>query len=463
MSRLFFLIAMTILCLLLGSMVRAENLIETGNIRDSQIVVFQGNQFDLGNEDQFKKFIDLLQLYPEVVKKLQDFFQARLDELDANNEERHLTLLRMLKDVQTAPQLAERLDKANAENQALHTRITELERKTSIDPDFKIVLGKAKKVLSDSDFRQYHIVLEEFTDLRKKQAERFHKEIGETAYLRADEYASRFDYNNAVKQMAEAVQYDPGNSNYWNQYGIFLSHVARFDKAIQAYNKALSIELKVLGDQGPKLANLAMLYNNLGSVWQSKGNYDKAIYFYNKALDITLESFGGQHSKLPILYNNLGTGWARRGDYDKAIYFYNKGIDLGLKLLGGQYPRLANFYTNLGEAWQEKGDYDKAIAFHNKALAIGLKILSDQHPDVATFYSNLGLAWGKKGDYDKAIYFYNKALAVDLKILSDEHPSLAILYNNLGVAWKKRETMTRLSSSTTRHWLSIRASALRKG
>ncbi|MEA3548454.1 MAG: tetratricopeptide repeat protein, partial [Thermodesulfobacteriota bacterium] len=367
MTRLFFLVALSSLCLLFSSFAFAENQkqISTGNISHSQVVIFQGNQFDLGNETHFKKFIKSLQGYPKLAEKLQTFFKTSLDELDAKNEERHLTLVRMFQGVQTAPQLEERLDKAEADNKALHERIAKLENEIQHDPQFKIVLAKAKEVLANKDWSQYHIVLQEFSDLRKKQVDRFRKEIGETAYLRADEYFIRLDYDNAVKQIAEAVEYVPGNSDYWNRYGLLLHDVAQYDESIQAYNKALAIALKDLGEQHPKVATS---YNNLGSAWYSKGDYDKAIAFYNKALAIVLKVLGDQHPKVAIYYNNLGSIWDSKGDYDKAIDFHNKALAIALKVLGDQHPKVAIYYNNLGEAWRKKEDYDKAIDFYNKAL-----------------------------------------------------------------------------------------------
>ncbi|MEA3548429.1 MAG: tetratricopeptide repeat protein, partial [Thermodesulfobacteriota bacterium] len=74
------------------------------------------------------------------------------------------------------------------------------------------------------------------------------------------------------------------------------------DKAIDFYNKALAIDLKVLGDQHPKVATY---YNNLGSAWTSKGDYDKAIAFYNKALAIALKVLGEQHPYTKIVADNL--------------------------------------------------------------------------------------------------------------------------------------------------------------
>jgi len=84
MKKIFFII---IFILLFSPFSYAENAIETGTISHSQVVIFQGNQFDLGNEKQFKKFIDSLQNYPALVHKLESFFKVSLDELKVSLNE----------------------------------------------------------------------------------------------------------------------------------------------------------------------------------------------------------------------------------------------------------------------------------------------------------------------------------------------------------------------------------------
>jgi tetratricopeptide (TPR) repeat protein len=50
--------------------------------------------------------------------------------------------------------------------------------------------------------------------------------------------------------------------------------------------------LKTLGKWHPLVAKS---YNNIGSLWEKKGEYDKALEFYQKCLDIELKTLGAEH------------------------------------------------------------------------------------------------------------------------------------------------------------------------
>ena len=120
----------------------------------------------------------------------------------------------------------------------------------------------------------------------------------------------------------------------------------------------------------------------LGSAWDSKGDYDKA-------LDIDLKVLGNEQPVVADSYNDLGKAWTGKEEYGKAIAHLEKGLSIDLKVFENEHPNIAREYNNLGEAWREKGDYKRAVEYLEKSLKIFKKYLAPDHPSVKTVEKNI--------------------------------------------------------------------------
>ncbi len=286
------------------------------------------------------------------------------------------------------------------------------------------LIQKAEKLLEEGKILEVERLLDTALELEDRRlAYRHHVQGGVKALL--------LKYDTAAIHYRKAAVLEPENSGYLLSYANNENTRARYDEAIIYYQKALAIDTVAYRDQPEKIA---VLYNNLGGVWQAKGEYDRAIAFYEKAMLISTQFFGDKHPDLATQYNNLGSAWQDKGEYDRAIAFYVKALEIFVQFFGNQHPNVALQYNNLGSAWDAKGEYDRAIVFFEKALAIDSVALGDKHPEVAIKFNHLALAWEAKGEYDRAIAFYEKALAIDSVAFGSKHPSVALEYNNLGGA-----------------------------
>ena len=207
-----------------------------------------------------------------------------------------------------------------------------------------------------------------------------------------------------------------------------------YKKALIYYDKCLEIDIKILG---PEHHSVALLYHNIGSLWNNKGYYNKAIKYYQKSLDIIIKIFGKDDTDVARLYNSIGLLFNNKGDYEKALEYYFKSLGIMLKTLGANHTDVATLYNNIGYLWNEKGDFDKAIKFYNNCLNIRLKTLSSTDPSIATIYNNIGSVLSAIGDNEKAIEFNQSCLDIRLISLGSEHPDVATSYNNIGLIWHK--------------------------
>ena len=217
--------------------------------------------------------------------------------------------------------------------------------------------------------------------------------------------------------------------------GILFYEHGEYDKAIEAYQQALAICRKVLGEEHPETATS---YNNLGLVYYSKGEYDLALEYCQKALAICRKALGEEHPSTATSYNNLGAVYYSKSKYPKAIEYYEKALAIYRKVLGEEHPETATSYNSLGLVYHSKGEYDLALEYHQKALAIYRKALGEEHPSTAMSYNNLGQAYYSKGEYPQAIEYFQQALAIFRKNFPNGHPHIAIVSDSLRRARSKR-------------------------
>jgi tetratricopeptide (TPR) repeat protein len=127
------------------------------------------------------------------------------------------------------------------------------------------------------------------------------------------------------------------------------------------------------------------------------------------------------------LYNNVGSIYDSKGDYEKALEYYNRALAIREKVFGTEHPDVATSYNNIGNIYYSQGDYEKAQEYLKKALAIFEKVLGTEHPNVAQLYNNIGFIYRSQGNYRKALEYYKKTLAIFEKILGAENEKTLLI------------------------------------
>jgi tetratricopeptide (TPR) repeat protein len=78
-----------------------------------------------------------------------------------------------------------------------------------------------------------------------------------------------------------------------------------------------------------------------------KGNYEQAIESSEKAVSIMLKAFGGDYPNLAEPYDNLGEIYQARGENDRALSYYNKAYIIWLEKLGPEHPDTLRMVTDM--------------------------------------------------------------------------------------------------------------------
>jgi tetratricopeptide (TPR) repeat protein len=183
-----------------------------------------------------------------------------------------------------------------------------------------------------------------------------------------------------------------------------------------------------------------VVYLNLGSALQDKGDLEGAVAAYRRALDLD--------PKYAWAHIGLGAALYHMGDLEGAVAAFRRALALD--------PEDAMAHTNLGNALRRKGDLGGALAAYRRAMALDPKYAPAHYglgnalytkgdlagagaayrkaitldPRDAQAHSNFGLALYHMGDLAGAVAAHRRAIALD--------PKLAAAHNNLGLALKSQ-------------------------
>jgi tetratricopeptide (TPR) repeat protein len=185
-------------------------------------------------------------------------------------------------------------------------------------------------------------------------------------------------YEEAIEACDRALTIDPNVAATWNNRGNALLNLKRYAEAIEACDRALAID------------------QNYEPAWVTKGNalynlkrYEEAIQAYDRALAID--------QNFVFAWNNKGNALRNLKRYAEAIQACDRALAIDQNHVGA--------WDNKGIALRELNRYEEAIEACDRALAI------DQ---------NHVVAWVTKGNalynlkrYEEAIQVYGRALAID--------------------------------------------------
>ena len=112
----------------------------------------------------------------------------------------------------------------------------------------------------------------------------------------------------------------------------------------------LSLLGKLLGTFAAGSTKAALFASKCGAILKGVGEYSRAIEYYEKALAIDLKVHGDQHPEVATCYNNIGLVYYSQGEYSRAIEYYEKALAILLKVHGDGHPNTKSCAESLAAA-----------------------------------------------------------------------------------------------------------------
>ena len=150
----------------------------------------------------------------------------------------------------------------------------------------------------------------------------------------------------ALKIFLEITRKEPNNFYAYNNLGLVYSQMDDHKKALNAYEKSLSI-----------YPTFPMTLNNIGHLHMTMGHYDKAELFLKKSLSL--------FSSFHLVSTNLGELYLKQKRYSEAMKYLKKSLK--------DMPSLARTHKLLGEVHQAEGRKEEAKKEFNLAKKLDKK------------------------------------------------------------------------------------------
>lgn len=163
------------------------------------------------------------------------------------------------------------------------------------------------------------------------------------------------------------------------------------------------------------------------------GNYSKADSLLEKALSLDLTYHGRYSTATAMTLNNIAWLQNTLGNLQKSDSLFSEVLKINKQVYPENHPETAKTLHSLAWNHYQLKNYEKAVEFSNKAIAKRKKVFGDiAHPDIAWSLNNLGVIKQAQGKLDESEKYLREALAMRKEVLPENHPHIAQTLGNLG-------------------------------
>jgi sensor histidine kinase YesM len=167
------------------------------------------------------------------------------------------------------------------------------------------------------------------------------------------------------------------------------------------------------------------------------GTYDSALFYWDKAL--VLYTRTDNQKRMGDCFQNIGQIFELKGNYIKANEFFKNGLQIfeELKL----HDRVANMLNTIGNLNIKLENLDIAESYYKRALDLYTLIRKQEVNNrliqlgYAVTFSNLGGVSSRKKDFPNALLYFEKAKDQFTELADTFY--LAFVLHNLGIAYSE--------------------------
>lgn len=217
-----------------------------------------------------------------------------------------------------------------------------------------------------------------------------------------------------------------------NNIGCMFNSDGDYARALQYYQKALSIQLQRFGENFPFVGTM---YTNVGIALDHLERHDEAMEYFQKALAIRKATLSDTHPQVALSYIDIGQAYTRQGRHTTALEQYNLALTIQVNHYGDRHKLVATTLSFIGCSYDRLTQPLKAIEYQKQVLEIQTRELPPGAPELSATYNNIASGLSKIGQHEESIKFFTEALNIRKAIHGPRSPELSVMYNNIGSAY----------------------------
>jgi serine phosphatase RsbU (regulator of sigma subunit) len=222
----------------------------------------------------------------------------------------------------------------------------------------------------------------------------------------------------AIKEIQLSANSSPLlKAQAYNDIAISFYRLTLNDSALFYNKKAYEIR-KAAGRKDLMASSLSKIAN----IYTDQGNLSQALLTNLEALNIYEQM--KDEPKLALLYGNIGQLYEKLNRMDKQIYYCEKSLAL-CKKIGNEYGE-ANCLANLAGCYLKKGKEKEAFEMMNRIVNVYTKY--NDSLSLSSVYNNLGYMHRLIGNTKEGKAYYLKAIVI-CKRLNNTQSLLLYLHN----------------------------------
>ena len=205
-----------------------------------------------------------------------------------------------------------------------------------LKPDYYEIRGEKEGY--HSVFKEIRVRFGMATDasfqMEKAKNARLKSPPGEKKYRKGNDWFARSFYEQAAKSYRQAIELEPDNPIYYNNLGLSLTYLERYNEAIAAYTRMLELQ--------PESYTAA---KSAGDLLGIQKKHQEALPYFKKAADLSPDD--------PEAFYSLGECQLNTGAISGALASFTKTIEIE--------PGYAQAYYQLGMLYVNQNNKEEAL------------------------------------------------------------------------------------------------------
>jgi len=310
-------------------------------------------------------------------------------------------------------------------------------------------------------------------DVLKKYAEELAKGYNRLGmkYNKLSLFADGFELLEKSLKFYQFLNMEKEISDLYDAMGYLSFKLAKNEKAIDFYNRALELKIKLYGREHPKLGltyyelakinmanaklseaetsisqGLRLLEGNpvenrklitlmkftQAQIMSQNGELNKAETLLLELMNKLITELGEHHDLVKHCCLNLSDVEVKKKSYDQAAILLEKAYQIEKRRQNKNPLQQANITNKLGVLYLKQKNYKAAIQQLLTCYEVRKKLYTIKHPEVAMAVLQIADVYTRVKEFDKAKTQINNAYKIYTVYYGKSHPTIATCFHSLG-------------------------------